>query len=332
MPANLPPTYHAAEDRLRGAVTQEEKIAALEEMLRLVPKHKGTEKLQGDLKSRLAKLRRQPRKKVGGRGLSHHVPREGAGQVALARPPNGGKSALVSKLTHAEPMVAEYPLTTRAATPGMMPFEDVAIQLLDLPPICGEHVEPWVYDSLRTADLVWLVVTAESSLEGLESVERLLAAKAIALTPVRPAGLEPAEAEDERPGWTAKKAILVVTGLDRPGAAEDLEILDQLLERPWPKVGVSTVSGEGLAELGRRTFEALEVIRVYSKHPGKPADRDSPFTLGAGATVADLARAVHQDLAAHFKFARLWGAHVFDGQRVQASHSLEEGDVVEIHV
>ncbi len=327
MPANLPPTYHAAEDRFRAAVTPEEKIAALEEMLRLVPKHKGTERLQGDLKSRLAKLRRQPRKKAGARGFSHHIPKEGAGQVALAGPPNGGKSALVAELTHAHPAVAEYPLTTREATPGMMPFEDVAIQLLDLPPICDEHVELWVYDSLRTADLLWLVVAAESSLEGVEVVERLLAAKVIALVPV---GEE--TAEDRRPGWTSQKTLLVVTGLDRPGAREDLEILDPLLERPWPTVGVSSVSGEGLAELARRTFEALEVIRVYSKHPGRPADRDAPFTLAAGATIADLARAVHQDLAAHFKFARIWGPHVFDGQRVPASHALEEGDVVEIHV
>jgi ribosome-interacting GTPase 1 len=213
----------------------------------------------------------------------------------------------------------------------MMPFEDVAIQLLDLPPICEEHVEPWVYDSLRTADLVWLVVTAEGPLEGLDLVERLLAERAIALTPVESAE-EPADAGEPRPGWTSKKTLLVVTGLDRPGAAEDLEILDQLLDRPWPRVGVSTVTGEGLEELARRTFEALEVIRVYSKHPGRSADHAAPFTLEAGATVADLARAVHQDLAAHFKFARLWGAHVFDGQKVHASHVLEEGDVVEIHV
>ncbi len=328
MPANLPPTYHAAEDRFRAAVTQEEKIAALEEMLRLVPKHKGTEKLQGDLKSRLAKLRRRPRKKAGGRGFTHHVPKEGAGQVALAGPPNGGKSALVAALTHARPTVAEYPLTTREVTPGMMPFEDVAIQLLDLPPICDEHVEPWVYDSLRTADLLWLVVAAESSLEGVEGVERLLAAKVIHLTAVG----EQETPEDRRLGWTTQRTLLVVTGLDRPGAREDLEILDPLLERSWPTVGVSSVSGEGFAELGRRTFEALGVIRVYSKHPGKPADRDAPFTLTAGATIADLARAVHKDLAAHFKFARIWGPHVFDGQRVPASHALEEGDVVEIHV
>ncbi|MCP4659809.1 MAG: TGS domain-containing protein [bacterium] len=327
MPANLPPTYHAAEDRYRAAVTPEEKLATLEEMLRLMPKHKGTDKLQAGLRSRIAKLKRQPKKKAGGHGFSHHIPKEGAGQVALVGPPSSGKSALVSRFTHASPQVAEYPLTTRDATPGMMEFEDTAFQLVDLPPLCDQHVEPWVYDCIRTADMIWLVLAAESSLEGLELVERLLAAKAIAMTPV--GSTPPAE---PRPGWTYKSALMVVTGLDRAGAREDLELLDELLEVSWLKVGVSSVSEEGSAALGRRTFEALGIIRVYSKQPGKPADREQPFTVAKGSTVGELARSIHQDLAEHFKFARVWGADVFDGQKVRNNHVLNEGDVVEIHM
>ncbi|TNF78444.1 MAG: TGS domain-containing protein [Acidobacteria bacterium] len=326
MSANLTPAYRAAEERFRAAITAEEKLAALEEMLREVPKHKGTEKIQADLKSRISKLRRQPKKKTGARGPTHHIPREGAGQVVLVGPPNAGKSALVARLTHASPEVAEYPLSTREATPGMMPFEDVSIQLVDLPPICEEHVEPWVYDSIRTADLVWLVVTAESSLEGLELVDRLLGEKAIALAPVGREG-----PDEPRPGWLYKPAVLVITGLDRPDAREDLELLDQLVEVPWDESPVSSVSGEGLEELGRRTFEALGVMRVYSKQPGKEPDLEQPFTLPLGSTVGDLARLIHQDLAAKFKFARVWGPSAFDGQKVQTSHVLEEGDVVEIH-
>lgn len=326
MSANLTPAYRAAEDRFRAAVTSEEKLAALEEMLREVPKHKGTEKIQADIKSRISKLKRQPKQKTGARGPSHHIPREGAGQVVLVGPPNAGKSSLVVRLTHARPEVAEYPMTTREATPGMMPYEDVAIQLVDLPPLCEEHVEPWVYDSIRTADLVWLVVAAESSLEGLELVERLLAEKAVALVQV---GDD--EAEEPRPGWLDKPAILVLTGLDRPDAREDLVLLDQLVDVPWDESPVSTVSGEGLEELGRRTFEALGVMRVYSKQPGKDADLEQPFTLRRGSTVGDLARLIHQDVAANFKFARVWGPSAFDGQKVQTSHVLEEGDVVEIH-
>jgi small GTP-binding protein len=326
MSANLTPAYRAAEDRFRTAVTPEERLDALEEMLREVPKHKGTEKIQADIKSRISKLKRQPKQKTGARGPSHHIPHEGAGQVVLVGPPNAGKSSLVARLTHAKPEVADYPLTTREATPGMMPFEDVAIQLVDLPPLCEDHVEPWVYDSIRTADLVWLVVTAESSLEGLELVERLLGEKAVALVQV---GKD--KADEPRPGWLYKPAILVLTGLDRPDAREDLVLLDQLVDVPWDESPVSSVSGEGLENLGRRTFEALGVMRVYSKQPGREADLEQPFTLRRGSTVGDLARLIHQDLAAKFKFARVWGPSAFDGQKVQTSHVLEEGDVVEIH-
>jgi ribosome-interacting GTPase 1 len=327
MPANLPPAYYDAEVRLRASVTLEEKLAALEEMLRLVPKHKGTEKIQAGIKSRIAKLKRQPKKKPGTRGPSHHIPSEGAGQVVLVGPPNSGKSSLVDVLTHASPAVAEYPLTTREATPGMLPYEDVAIQLVDLPPLCDDYVEFWVFDSIRTADYVWLVLAAESALEGLELVERLLSKRAIALIPDR------AERDDApRPGWVHKRAFMVVTGIDRSEAWEDVELLDQLLESPWPKQAVSTKSGEGLAELGRRTFKALGVIRVYSKQPGKPADLDQPFALTEGSTVGDLARAIHQDLVAKFKFARVWGPSAYDGQKVHQGHELAEGDVVEIHI
>ena len=327
MPANLNHAYYDAEERYRDAVTREEKLAALEEMLRVIPKHKGTDKLQADLKSRISKLKRQPEKKGATRGgPSYRVQKEGAGQVALVGPPNSGKSALVAALTHAEPEVAPYPMATRVATPGMMPFEDVSIQLVDLPPLCDEYVEFWVWDNIRGADLAWLVLSAEAPLAGLDLVRRLLAEKALGLVPWRWEG-----PDDPRPGWTYKPTLMVMTGMDRPGAGGDLLAFEELLDEPWPRVAVSAETGEGFDELGRATFEALGVMRVYSKEPGKDADLDRPFTLARGATVADLARKIHKDLLDDFKFARVWGDSTFDGQRVPGSHALAEGDVVEIH-
>jgi len=326
MPANLPPVYHEIEARYRAARRPEEKLAALEEMLRVLPKHKGTDKLQADLKARIARLRRQPAKKSAARSFSHHVTREGAGQVALAGPPNGGKSSLVRCLTRATPEVADYPFTTREPVPGMMPFEDIAFQLLDLPPLSDQYVEHWVFDLVRGADLVWIVVDCANSLDGLELTERILAAKNIGLRPAGfPAGSDPP------PGRVEQPALLVVTGRDRPECGANLEILEGLLERPWPVLGVSPVNGAGVAELGRRTFEALDLIRVYTKQPGKPPDLDQPFTLPRGGTVAELARLIHKDLLHGLKFARVWGAGVFDGQTVQQGHVLADRDVVEIH-
>ena len=326
MPANLTPIYRQAEAKFKAAVTREERIAGLEEMLRVIPKHKGTEHLQADLRSRLSKLRQEPKKKGATRGLRHKIPKEGAGQVTLVGAPNSGKSSLVASLTHAKPDVAAYPLTTLKATPGMMAFEDIGFQLVDLPPICHEHVEPWVYDVIRASDLVWLVVSVQRPLQGLELVEELLSAKAIGLFP---AGSESPEAP--RPGWTYKRAILVVTGMDLPGAAGDLEALEELVELPWPKVAVSTTTGDSLDELGISTFQGLGIMRIYSKEPRKEPDMVRPFTLRKGSTVRDLAKAIHKEIAEEIRFARVWGPSTFDGQSVHEHHVLEEGDVVELH-
>jgi ribosome-interacting GTPase 1 len=325
MPANLTPAYRQAEARFREAVTTEEKVVALEDMLRVLPKHKGTEKLHADLRSRLSKLRREPQHGPG-KGHSHRIPREGAGQVALAGCPNAGKSSLVAALTHASPEVAPYPLTTRDATPGMMPYEDIAFQLVDLPPLCHEHVEPWVYDLIRAADLVWLVVPIDRPIVGLDVEMELLGARGI--VPYPAGGDVPT---GSRPGWAVKPALLVVTGMDRAGADGDLQALRELLEVPWPILPVSTVTRRGFDELGRRTFAALGVMRIYTKEPGKEPDRVRPFTLPIGSTVADLARTIHNDVAATMRFAKLWGRSAFAGQSVGEAHVLVEGDVVEIH-
>ncbi len=326
MPANLTPVYREAEARFKAAVTREEKIAALEEMLRVIPKHKGTEHLQADLRSRLSKLRQEPRKKATAKGSSHKIPREGAGQVTLVGAPNSGKSTLVGALTHAKPEVAAYPMTTLKATPGMMPYKDIGFQLVDLPPLCHEHVEPWVYDIVRASDLIWLVVSIQHPIQGMELTEELLASKAVGLFPA--GGQTPAA---PRPGWSYKKTLLVVTGMDLPGARGDLEAFQELVELPGPMVAVSVTSGANLDTLGTATFQALDIIRVYSKEPRKDPDLTRPFTLPRGSTVEDLARTIHKEIADEIKFARVWGTSAFDGQSVHGHHVLEEGDVVELH-
>ena len=326
MPANLTPEYKRAEERYRAAKSPEERLEALEEMLRVVPKHKGTDGLQADLKARISKLRKLPASKAGKSSFRHMVPREGAGQVALVGPPNAGKSALVAALTRATPEVADYPFTTREATPGMMRFDRIAVQLVDLPPLSRQHVEPWVFDLVRTADLCWIVVDGRWPIEGLDETLAILAERHIG---VRPVGEDLAVRDLER---VARPALLVVTGLDRPEVADSLDTLDELLGRRWPICAASAVTGAGLDALPARTFDALGIIRVYTKQPGKPVDPNgTPFTLPRGSTVADLAVRIHKDLLANMTFARAWGAHVFDGQTVHRDHVLSDGDIVEIH-
>jgi len=324
MPANLSPEYHRAEERLRAARTAGEKIAALEEMLRVIPKHKGTDHMQADLKSRIAKARKEGGKKAGKTGFSYIIPREGAGQVALAGPPNSGKSSLVRALTNATPAVGDYPFTTREPIPGMMPFEDIAFQLVDLPPISEQHVEPWVFDLIRYADLVWVVVDGERAIEGFDEARRLLEARNVGLYP---AGTEPRYLT----AAVQKKALIVVTGLDKLGVADSLPVVEELLEGRWCVAGVSALAGIGVEELARRTFDALAIMRVYTKQPGKLRDGSAPFALPLGSTVGDLAERIHKDLEGTMTFARVWGTSAFDGQAVQKEHVLAEGDIVEIH-
>ncbi len=329
MPTNVPPQYRDAEARYRAARTAEERLAALEEMLRIMPKHKGTDKLQADVKARIAKIRQQEQQQARKHGGSHShmVPREGAGQVVLVGPPNGGKSSLLGELTHAEPRIADFPFTTMEPLPGMMHFEDVAIQLIDMPPISREHVEPWIYDLMRRADLLWIVVDSGGSLDGIELCRSLLESKRI--FPVPPLTPPP---EGVDPSAVVKPALLVVTGLDRPDAQENLSLLRELAEPPWPLHAVSVRNGQGLEGLRRATFEALDLIRVYTKEPGKHPDLEKPFTLRRGSTVGDLASTIHREIAQQLRFAKLWGKGVFDGQQVQRDHVLNDKDVVELHL
>lgn len=328
MPANLPPQYLAAEERYREAKTPAEKMQALREMYAAIPKHKGTMKLQGDIKRRMARHRAELRqeRKAGKRAALFHVDREGAGQVVLAGLPNVGKSQLVSALTHASPEVAEYPFTTRVPHPAMMPFENIQIQLVDLPPIAPEHMEFWVPNIIRASDGVLLVVdlTAHPLGQAETSLEILKRSK---LALVRQ--------EPEVDPWSSvayKKAMLVANKDDFEGSGADFGMLKDLYGGSLPTISVSARHGKNLEELKRCIFDMLNILRVTSKPPGKEAESDKPFILKRGSTLLDFAEMVHKDFAQKLKFARIWGAEKFDGQRVNKDYVLVDGDVIELHI
>lgn len=327
MPANLTPNYLAAEARFREAVTTEEKLAALDEMYATIPKHKGTEKLRADIKRRVSKLReKQPTKK--GKHLDEfHIEKQGAGLVVLLGPPNSGRSMLLSRLTSAEPEIADYPYTTRAPMPGMVEFEDVTIQLVDTPPVFGEHAEGGVISLARNADAVAIVLDASDNalLDEIEDIRAETAKSRTVLIGARSGDI------DVAPGAVLRPAFIVANKIDLPGAAENLDVLGEVYSGEFDIYEVSALTGDGLEDLRRGLFDSLGIIRVFTKIPGKPPDLAKPFTLKKGSTLMDFAATVHKDFLHRLRFARAWGKHHLDGAQIGRDHVLEDGDVVELH-
>jgi len=312
MPANLTPAYFKAEQWYKTATTTEEKILALEQMLAVMPKHKGTDKLKADLRHKISALKEseEKRHKAGGAADIFHVSRMGAGQVVLLGLPNSGKSSIVGLLTNAKVHIAEYPFATSAPVPGMMNFEGVHIQIVDMPPITREIVMPGQVGTYRNCDLIVIVIDLSDDVDEQMSV-----------------CLDFLETRNFLPD---KKVVCIGTKCDiaQEGAIEKVKAL---CGNRFEIIAVSVESGEGMGELPKLLFKALGIIRVYAKPPGKKPDMNEPFTMPVGSTVHDLAVSIHRELAEKLKTARIWGTGVYEGQNVQRNHILQDKDIVELH-
>jgi ribosome-interacting GTPase 1 len=330
MPANLPPQYLKVELEYRALARPADRLEKLRELYRLLPKHKGTEKLQSDLKQKMSRLRDEIEAAAPGgakkQGVSHRIPHEGAGRIVLVGPPNSGKSALLAALTNARPEVAAYPFTTRAPQPGMLDHQGVSVQLVDLPAISPDFLEPWVPGMVRSADAAILAadLASDDVAEGLDAALGRLAEGRVELV-----GELPFDDDDEATRHV--KTVMAATKLDAPGAGDRLEIVREWFGARFPVIPVSVGSGEGLESLREAAYHSLGLLRIYTKVPGKSADRTRPFTVPIGSTVIDLAREIHRDFESSLKFARVWGSGVFDGQSVKRDHELHDGDIVELH-
>jgi ribosome-interacting GTPase 1 len=311
MPANLTPDYFKAEQWYRTATTAEEKILALEQMLAVMPKHKGTDKLKADLRQKLSatKAGEEKQKKSGGVDI-FHVPRGGAGQVVLLGMPNCGKSSIVGLLTDAKVHIADFPFATHAPVPGIMKFEDVPIELVDMPPITADFVMPGQVGTYRNCDIIAMVIDLSADIDEQWKV-----------------CLDYLESKNLLPG---KKTICICTKTDAAGE-NTVEKAKAICENRFALVAVSVLSGEGMGELPKVLFEQLRIIRIYAKPPGKKPDMTEPFTIPAGSTVFDLARVIHREFAEKLKAARIWGTGVYEGQSVQRHHVLQDKDIVELH-
>ncbi len=331
MPANLTPQYKKAEAEYRHAQTPEDELRCLELMLREIPKHKGTDKLQAELKAKISKAKHEVEhvRKTGKKG--HHGPqiqRQGAGRATIIGGPNAGKSQLLAKLTRATPEVAPYPFTTREPQPGMMPWEDVTVQLIDTPPITADVLDPSILGLIRGSDLVLLMVDVGND-DGIEVLPPVL--EQLAKTKTR-LGQE-THLDDEDIGLSFTRAFLVLNKIDVPGFEDRIALLKEFCPLDFREFHISAEHGTGLEELRNAIYQSLDVVRVYTKLPTKKeADFDKPFTLKRGGTLLDVAELVHRDLATTFKYARVWSTSlVAPGTQMKGDYVVHDKDVVEIH-
>jgi ribosome-interacting GTPase 1 len=305
MPANLTPEYKQAEQRYREAITASEKLVALKDMLAKLPKHKGTEKIQADLRKRISRLEKEmkqkPKTATSRRERMFNIPKQGAGQIGLLGTANVGKSSLFYALTGADAVIAEWPYSTSHPVVGMIGFENIQFQLIDMPPMIREHTEPWQWGILRNADLVLALFSA------VDDAENQIAAL-----------------KEEIERYRLSKVIWVATKIDK--------LPDGQIPR-FPVDVLYTAAEQlvGLEELTRKIFESLWIVRVYTKHPGAEADMNDPVILKKGAALLDAAAHLHKDFAEKLKYARLWNSE-HEGTRVARDHVLTDGDIVEFHI
>ncbi|MFL7891372.1 MAG: GTPase [Anaerolineales bacterium] len=328
MPTNLPPDFYEAERRFRLAKSPSEKIACLEEMLSIIPKHKGTDHIRADYRRQISKLKTTSRTQKGGsvHVSAFRIDREGPGQVVVLGPTNVGKSALVEKLTNAAPEVSSNPYTTWKPTPGMMQVDNVQIQLIDTPPLDREYLEPELVDLVRRADLVLIMLDLQTHPDQqLESTFKILTENRIF-----PAHMRENYSGDEYVWFVP--VIVLTNKCDDESLDEICQVFRELLEDEWPILSISALTGRNLDQLKQAVFDSLNILRVYSKPPGEEPDFSKPVVMKKGATLEDFTKEIHKDFHEKLKFAKVWGSTMFDGQMVQRDYVLQDGDVVELHI
>ncbi len=343
MAANLTPQYLEAEAEFKKAQTAEDRLACLKKMYSLLPKHKASEKLQADLKTKISEAKKeldQERKSPKKVGVSYKIPRQGAGQYVILGAPNVGKIRLLTRLTRAATEVAPYPFTTHEPHAGMMDWQDVHVQLIDTPPITEDYLEGYLPGMIQAADAALLMVdlgdddgpfAAETVVERLAKTKtNLVSGESSVVSGEAKHSVLPEPLTTHHSPLI--RTLLVANKMDSPGAKDRLVIVREMFESGFPVHVISAEHGTGLEELRDAIYRFLNVIRVYTKQPGKPADMTSPFTCPIGSTLVDMAALVHRDFAYNLKSARIWGTGVYDGQSVKRDHVLNDKDIVELHL
>jgi hypothetical protein len=301
MPVNAGAEYFVAEKKYLAAKSKEEKIAALQEMIKALPKHKGSEHQLSELKHRLAKLKKEAdiARKSGKSKPKFSIRKEGAATICLIGVTNSGKSMLLNALTNAHAEVADYPFTTKLPEVGMMQYKDVQLQLIEVP-------------SSLDREMLSLMEIAEECVVLIDATQDI----------------------DKQRG-EMQKILNDSFGSDKPyffvatkADSKDAKLMK--IRGSYGYLEISAMFGENLEELKELIWKNLGMIRVYTKEPGKPKVVPA-IALREGSMVKDVAGQIHKDFLKNFKFARIFNSTKFSGKTVGLDYRVEDEDVVEIH-
>lgn len=299
MPANLPPQFFQLQNKLKEVKTLEEKIEILKEMLAVCPKHKGTEKVQEEIKRKIAKLKREVPKKIK-REEIYFVKKEGAGQVLVLGPPNSGKTSLVNKLCQTNFKVADFPFTTKIPTPAMMKFENILIQIVDTPPLWQGFKPGWLKNLSKQANLILLLVDLSQDFKS--QTKELL------------------EIMQE---WQIEKEKIFIVGNKIDIAPPNLKT---------ETFSISAKVGTNLEKLKEKIFKNLRIIRVYAKEPKKEVNFDHPFILKEGTKLIEFVEEINEEWIKKFKGAKLYSTDLKHFIMVGREYILKDGDIIEIKI
>lgn len=343
MSANLTPQFHKAKEEYHRSSTNEEKLVALEEMLRTIPKHKGTDKMQANIKTQLSKVKSEAKKQSNKSKQKPFwiIERQGAARIVLVGPPNTGKSQFLLSISNAATKVAPYPYTTQKPIPGMAVHKNIQLQIIDLPPFTTNSPS-WIMEIIRTSDLVliFLDTSSDSILSQLETLSEALISNNLKL--LSPLVINDYEEEsdfiedaDLFADPNSRKAIIIANKCDKQSFSELFDIFLEFLEMLEIDLPIHNISAKEnlyIDSLFDNILDYLEIISAYTKAPGEEPNYNEPVALRKGATLTDLAMIIHKDFANKLKFARVWGPSTFDGQKVSKDYVICNQDVVEFNI
>lgn len=298
MPINAHPEYIEAESKFHAASNDEERILALEEMIRHMPTHKGAENLRKNIRTRYKKLKAESAKKAkksGKKGI-----KKGDMQAILLGLTNSGKSSILKAITNADPKIASYGFTTNEPLQGTLNFQGCTIQIIDMPPIASENFDKSL---LNSADTILIVVEKIHEIKIIQDSIKNLNKKA--------------------------KIIIIFNKIDQQDDENKRKITATLKTKKYNFILVSTKTDEGIDELKEKILESFNVIRIYTRQPGTKQD-SVPVVLTPNSTLKDVAEKVLHGYSKKVKYAKITGpSSKFVGQRVGLKHIVKDRDVVE---